>query len=192
MAPGTRARRFGWPLALPLILLLAAALACNLTTGDEEDEATTTATAVGAAGAPTVTILAPDDGAEVLLGTEVLVYALASDPVGVTRVELVAGETVIAAQASPDLETGETEFRVLLRWMPGTTGQQTLDVVPWRGDQRGTPASITLNVRARVEEITQTPPPTLPFLTPTRPADRTCRVQVTVGALNVRRAPSRS
>ncbi len=84
-------------------------------------------------------IQAPDEGAHVLLGTDVLIYAVASDTVGVTRVELIQDETVVAAQASPNLDTGDSEFQVLLRWRPGAPGEQTLTIVPWRGDVRGTP-----------------------------------------------------
>ncbi|MEP0763219.1 MAG: hypothetical protein HRF48_10845, partial [Chloroflexota bacterium] len=142
MTLGYRARLTPWITLLLLVLLGLVASACNLTSGDgEEKKATATSgTPVGEAGISTVIVQAPDDGAHVLLGSDVLIYAVASDAVGVTRVELIQGETVVAAQASPNLDTGDTEFQVLLRWRPNAPGEQTLTIVPWRGDVRGTPA----------------------------------------------------
>jgi len=192
MTQGTRAHLRGWPLILPLLLLLGAALACNLTReGDDKGKKQETpTTSVSEATQPSVIIQAPDDGAQVLLGTDVLIYAIASDIIGVTRVELIQNGTVVASQASPNLETGDTEFQVLIRWRPTAVGEQTLEIVPWRGNVRGTPATLTLVVRDAASLITPTPGVTaiLPLPTST-PEDRTCRVQVAVGALNVRSGP---
>ncbi len=172
---------------LLVLLVLGVISACTLTR--EEKGKQPTGTPVGGA-LPTVVIQAPEEGAQVLLNSDVLIYALASDSIGVTRVELLVDDAVVAAQASPALETGETMFQVLLRWRPNAPGEKTLTVVPWRGDVRGIPATLTLVVR---EVITPTatitgasPAPPLPTQTP---QDRRCRVQVTVGALNVRSGP---
>ncbi|MGQ9851266.1 MAG: SH3 domain-containing protein, partial [Aggregatilineaceae bacterium] len=185
MIAGTRARfPSRWYLSL-LILLLLVISACNLTS-KEKGKPSETGTPVGG-GLPAVVIQAPEDGAQVLINNDVLIYALASDTVGVTRVELLANNTVVAAQASPALDTGETQFQVLLRWHPNTPGEQTLTLVPWRGDVRGVPATLTLIVR-EVATPTATQPGATPGPTQT-PIERRCRVQVTVGALNVRSGP---
>ncbi len=188
MAPGKRTQRAAWAVLLPVLFMIAAALACNLSTSDDEDQAAT-GTQLAAAQQPSVVIQAPDDGAQVLINTDVLIYAVATDPQGITRVELVENDSVLASQASPDLESGETEFQVLLRWQPNTAGEHTLEVIPWRGDVRGESATVRLIVRARASEITQTPGPTIAFMTPTVAQDRTCRAQVAVGGLNVRLGP---
>jgi uncharacterized protein YraI len=191
MTLGYRARLTSW-MSLALLLTLALiASACNLVRDDEDRPATAvTGTPISAADVPTVIVQAPDDGAHVLLGTDVLIYATASDLIGVTRVELIQGETVVASQASPTLDTGDTEFQVLLRWRPNAPGEQILTIIPWRGDVRGVEAALTLVVRERAIPLTTTPGAIqTPFpLTPT-PADRTCRVQVAVGALNMRSGP---
>ncbi|HML22227.1 MAG TPA: Ig-like domain-containing protein [Aggregatilinea sp.] len=170
---------------VPLLFLLAAALACNLTGNDEESDQ---GTPVGGDGRPGAIIQAPDNGAQVLVNSDVLIYAVGTDPVGVTRVELIANDTVIASQASPQLETGEKEFEVLFRWQPKNLGAQQLTVLPWRGDVRGDAQTINLTVRERATTLTQTPQSTIPFLTATAQV-QTCRVQVTVGSLSVRNGP---
>ena len=178
--------RRAWRVWLPVVLVVSAALACNLASGSETKKE---ATKISETGLPSVVIQAPENGAQVLQGTDVLIYAVATDTVGVTRVELLVDGFVVASQASPNLQ-GDTEFQVLLRWRPVTAGEHTLEVVPWRGDVRGSSASLVITVRAQPGEITQTPASTLAFLTPTPPVeDRTCRAQVAVGALNVRTGP---
>ncbi|GIV81785.1 MAG: hypothetical protein KatS3mg051_1139 [Anaerolineae bacterium] len=183
-----------------VVLMWLAISACTLTTEEKAKQPETGTPVAGEL--PTVVIQAPEDGAQVALNSDVLIYALASDSVGVTRVELLVDDAVVAAQASPALETGETMFQVLLRWRPNTPGEKTLTVVPWRGDVRGVPATLTLVVREVVTPTATIPgaspvPPTAtipgatpppPFLTQP-PQDRRCRVQVTVGALNVRSGP---
>ncbi|MEB2287645.1 MAG: SH3 domain-containing protein, partial [Anaerolineae bacterium] len=192
MTLGYRVRLTRWTPLFLLVLLGLIASGCTLSSGDDDEKkaTATSGTPVAQAGIPVVIIQAPDEGAHVLLGTDVLIYAVASDTVGVTRVELIQDETVVAAQASPNLDTGDSEFQVLLRWRPGAPGEQTLTIVPWRGDVRGTPATLALIVREPAAALTQTPGATqAPFVPTNTPIDRTCRVQVAVGALNVRSGP---
>ncbi|MCC6798478.1 MAG: SH3 domain-containing protein, partial [Anaerolineae bacterium] len=185
-----RDRRGVWLALLAGLMLVLAAIACNLSGGDEDDEQ---GTPIAGSGLPSVEVQAPDDSAQVLRDTDVLVYAVARDAEGVTRVELTVNGFVVASQASPEIEQGEKEFEVLLRWRPTVVGQQQIEVIPWRGSVRGESATLTLNVRARASEITQTAAPTFAFMTPTPPnpsQNRVCRVQIAVGALNVRSGPS--
>ncbi|HVO68748.1 MAG TPA: Ig-like domain-containing protein, partial [Aggregatilineaceae bacterium] len=185
MLSGKRARRIPWPVAVPVVLLVMAALACNLTTKKRAAPGTPVSAAL-----PSVVIQAPENGAQVLVNTDVLVYAVATDTIGVTRIELLVNNFVVASQASPNLDTGDTSLQVLLTWRPVSTGEQVLQVVPWRSTVQGQPASVTLIVRGSSSEITQTPAPTLAFITPTLPQpDLTCRAQIAVGALNVRTGP---
>ena len=79
MAPGKRTHRAAWVVLLPILLLIAAALACNLSTGDEDDREATR-TQVAAAQLPSVVIQAPGDGAQVLVGQEQEVARPAEPP----------------------------------------------------------------------------------------------------------------
>ena len=186
-----RDRRGVWLALLAGLMLALAAIACNLSGGDEDEEEE--GTPIAGSGLPAVEVQAPENGAQVLRDTDVLIYAVARDAEGVTRVELAVNGFVVASQASPEIEQGEKEFEVLLRWRPTVVGQQQIEVIPWRGSVRGESATLTLNVRARASEITQTAAPTFAFMTPTPPSpslNRVCRVQIAVGALNVRSGPS--
>lgn len=176
MSPGMRVKRAVWPVFV-LSLLLMAALACNLTGGDKKQKATKSA--VG--GAPSAVINAPDNNAQVLRDNDVRIFANASDAQGVTHVELLADNFVVASQASPNQATGgDKEFEVLFRWRPTTTGPHTLEVVPWRGTVRGKSTRITIIVRDRASQITQTPATLLPFVTATAITayDPTCRAEI--------------
>src|SRR5690606_1918881 len=124
--------------------------------------------------------------------SDVLIYAVARDSQGVTRVELMVNGFVVASQASPEVDQGERELEALLRSRPTTVGAHQVEVILWRGSARGESVPLTLNVRARASEITQTVAPTLDFITPAQPDpgySRVCRVQIAVGALNVRSGP---
>ena len=190
MAHHERDRRGFWLVLLAMLTLVAAALACNLSGGDDEEDGE--GTPIAGSGLPSVEVQAPDDGAQVLRDSDVLIYAIARDSEGVTRVELMVNGFVVASQASPEVEQGEREFEVLLRWRPTTVGAQQVEIIPWRGSVRGESVTLTLNVRARASEITQTAAPTLDFITPTQPSpaqNQVCRVQIAVGALNVRSGP---
>ena len=164
MTSSTRRTLILGPVTLVAVLLLLAALACNLTTGEKKQGAQPTAISQG--GKPVVVVQAPDNDAQVLLDADVLIYAIATDTVGVTRVELLENGFVVGSQASPSLELGDKQFQVLLTWRPLTVGEHTVEIVPWRGSVEGQSATLTLIVRERAADITQTPAPTLPFATP--------------------------
>ncbi len=165
MTSSTRRTLILGPVTLVVVLLLLAALACNLSTGKQKQPGAQP-TPISQGGKPAVVIQAPDDNAEVLLDTDVLIYAIATDVIGVTRVELLENGFVVGSQASPNLDAGDRQFQVLLTWRPLTVGEHTLEIVPYRSTIQGQSATLTLIVRARAADITQTPAPTLPFATP--------------------------
>src|SRR5690606_41768766 len=114
MAHHERDRRGFWLVLLAMLTLVAAALACNLSGGDDEEDGE--GTPIAGSGLPSVEVQAPDDGAQVLRDSDVPIYAIARDSEGVTRVELMVNGFVVASQATPDVEHGEREFGVLRRW----------------------------------------------------------------------------
>ena len=68
MASSKRSSNRIW---VPIILLILAALACNLSTGDEDQGGTTPGTQVSDGSAPSVIIQAPSDGADALINADV-------------------------------------------------------------------------------------------------------------------------
>ncbi|HEX3052683.1 MAG TPA: thrombospondin type 3 repeat-containing protein [Aggregatilineaceae bacterium] len=184
MKPGKRA---AW--LVPLLLLIMAAVACNLSGGDDDEKDKPQPTKVGGTSIPTIVIEAPQTGAQVLRDTDVLIYAVATDQQGVTRIEMKVNGQIVDARPSPT-SGGDKEFRALFRWKFATAGDQTVEVIPYRNTVAGTPASVRITVRDRASQITVTPGPTLSFITPTSVVqNRMCRIQVAVGALNVRSGP---
>ncbi|NDJ78865.1 MAG: hypothetical protein GYB65_21650, partial [Chloroflexi bacterium] len=250
-------KRTTWFAALPLVLLIALALACSLTsvedeeptdvptvtdeteagTGEDTDGTPETATppddgqpattpgsppapdeadtAVALASVPQATIDAPENNALVLVNSTVDIFVSATDPVGVTRVELLVDDMVVDAQSASNPATGDTELRALMNWQPFALGSHQITVLPWRGDLAGDPVSITLSV---VERFQPTPSLTIapdigellaqtetiaalelagpiPSATasvtpsPLPTIDRTCRAQVTVGTVSLRAGP---
>ena len=178
---------------LLVLLLILTTLACSLT-GADDDEADESPTvelappeAIGG-DPPSVIINSPPNNSEVSIGTDVLVYSIAQDDVGITRVELLQDGQLINTVTSPD-PVGQVELSVLQSWIPAETGTVTLEVVPYRGDVRGESASVTLQVREDATGL-QSPIPTLTFAVPAATVDLTCRGRINLGPLNVRAEPN--
>ncbi len=172
-------------IALFVLVALFGLSACNLSSSGVPASAPTPTS--GGSGTPVVTILSPQDGAEVLVNQQILVSANANDPVGITRVQLFANGQ-IAKTVSSETPGGDPNLNVLLDYTPTTTGTLTLQVIAYRGAIASDPAEITLSVRQNQAQVTatqQAPPIIVP---PINPYDPTCRVLVNA-PLNFRTGP---
>ncbi len=164
-----------------LIVLLTGA--CNIST--ERPQATPLPPALGTASAsrPLITISAPANGSEVVVGTDILIKGLASDAQGVTRVQLIANDRIVRT-VSAESPSGQRSMEVTLDYRPVVTGTLNLEVVAWRGSVPGDPASVSVTVRANRSQLLSTAV-VLPEVPVIDPNDPTCRVLTNV-ALNVR------
>ncbi|MBX3063286.1 MAG: SH3 domain-containing protein [Anaerolineae bacterium] len=177
-------------LVIPLLLFGILALACNL--GAEAPQATNTpdqsaATLIANSDVPEVEIRSPADNTQVIVSTEVQVYVRAVDKIGVTRVEMRANNQIVDTVASVD-PAGSPAMDSLLSFTPTTTGPVVIQVVAFRGNVRGNPKTITLQVVTSAAQVTR-PASSPVFLTASPTIDPVCRVRVDVDGLNVRTGP---
>ncbi len=171
-----------------IALLLCAAVwvlsACNLSSTGPQAAPTPTG---AASGKPVVTILSPQDGAEVIVNEQILVSVSASDAVGVTRVQLYVNDGIVKTVSS-ETPGGDPNLNVLLDYTPDNTGSMTLQVIAYRGAIASDPAEITVTVRQNQAQVTATmasQPNNIPVIDP---YDPTCRLLVNTG-LNYRTGP---
>ncbi len=164
-----------------LIVLLTGA--CNISTERPQATLLPPALATASASRPLITITAPANGAEVVVGTDILIKGQASDAQGVTRVQLIANDRIVRT-VSAESPSGQRSMEVTLDYRPVVTGTLNLEVVAWRGSVPGDPASVSVTVRAKRSQLLSTPVvrPEVPVIDPNDP---TCRVLTNV-ALNVR------
>lgn len=102
----------------------------------------------GVSQAPSVTILTPVNGTQVILNTPIIVQASASDNRGVTRLELWADGSLVNRQASPSPQ-GASPLLLNLTWTPTTPGQHVLEVRAFNSaNQSSTPVQVTINAAA--------------------------------------------
>lgn len=172
-------RRAGF--ALFIFLWLGAA--CNLTSERPQPTALPPSLATAGASRPAVTISTPADGAEVVVGTDILIRGQASDSQGVTRVQLVANDRIVRTISS-ESSGGDRNMAVTIDYRPVVTGRLKLEVVAWRGNVAGKPTSLTLQVRANPGQVLATIAPDTTE-TVIDPNDPTCRVLTNI-TLNVR------
>jgi TolB protein len=129
--------------ALAVVFLVLAGLACGPTTGE---------------GAPSITITSPTSGTTVTVGEEVQIVSTAAAEAGVARVDLSINGQVVRADSPPS--GNPTTFSVSQPWMPMAEGQATVSVVVY--DTEGAPsepAAITLQVVAGAADVGPTPTP---------------------------------
>ncbi|MCC6802998.1 MAG: SH3 domain-containing protein [Anaerolineae bacterium] len=167
------------------LLVILALSACNLSSSGVPAAAPTPTGS--SSGTPVVTILSPQNGAEVLVNQQILVSANANDPVGITRVQLFANGQ-IAKTVSSETPGGDPNLNVLLDYTPTTTGALTLQVIAYRGAIASAPAEIALTVRQNQAQVTATQAPPPIIVPPINPNDPTCRVLVNA-PLNFRTGP---
>ena len=173
-------------LCFALVVVCLSMAACNLQerpSGASAREAT-----APPAGPPTIEIVSPKEGAEYVLGEEVLVSVRAADSVGVNRVQLFVDNQIVRTVSSESL-AGDRELRAILNYVPqrADIGKINLRVVAYRGQVVSEPDEITAVVRETPSQVIATPAPqsNVPFI----PNDGVCRALVNVG-LNFRTGPS--
>lgn len=134
---------------------------------------------------PEVTIASPENGDEMRIGEDVLVSATATDPNGVTSVQLFANDSLVKTVSSLDVN-GDTSLPVVLDYTPRATGDLQLRVVAYRGTVASSPVEVMINVLEEEQEVTvpidQTTGPVID------PNDPTCRILTNVN-LNYRTGP---
>ena len=178
-------------LMLPLFFMVLAALACSI--GGQPPVATVTpggtadTTLVALSDVPEVEIRSPQDNTEVVIQTEVQVYAHAVDKVGVTRIEMRVDGLIVDTAASPEAN-GVPTMDSILSWTPNSVGPHVIQVVAFRGNTRGNPKQITLTVRQSAAQVTN-PASSPSFLTASPTSNPTCRVRVATTNLNLRSGP---
>ena len=119
---------------------------------------------------PTLQVMSPQDFAKVQLGESVDVVSTATDPKGVTKVELYVGEDLYLTNDSPG---PGTTWMFTQTWMPTAPGFYTLTVVAYNVDDvASTPWAVAIEV---VEGPTTggTPVSTTPPATGTPPPGAT-------------------
>ncbi|MBN1219719.1 MAG: FHA domain-containing protein [Anaerolineae bacterium] len=142
-----------------------------------------------AASVPQVVITAPTSGSQVPVNRPVTIQATASDPSGVSRMELWVSGQKFSEANSP--VPGQATLTASFQWTPAAPGSYTLEIRAY--NQQGAvnaPAIVTVNAVA--EGVTETPTPTL-TLTPTpgtpTPTVPNMPALVTKTDLNVRGGP---
>jgi hypothetical protein len=125
---------------------------------------------LGGGGSPEVVIHAPQDGAQIALGSEVVLQVTASGAKDIVRLEVSVDGAVVGSNVSVDLQ-GESTLSIAKPWRFASVGQHTVSAVAYTA---GGKASRTDQVRVEVvstgigELPTSTPTPeaTTPTSTP--------------------------
>lgn len=137
---------------------------------------------------PSVFIQSPVAGSQVPNNQPIVVSATASDPNGVTHVELWVGGNVVDQQQSA-IPEGQPTLPVTMRWTPTVVGGYTLEVRAYNS-QGVTSAPTTVMITVVGEggqgTVVDTPTPTTPSEPPTSGGTP---VAVTTSDLNVREGP---
>ena len=175
--------RFSVWLAIGLSVL--AALACNLGVAPATPTPRVSPTS---SVKPTVSIQAPQNNADAVVGQAITVQAAGSHPDGVTRIELRANGQQVDSKVSQN-PAGDQQFSAYLNYTPLSPGTIVLQVLAYRGDFASDAAAITVNVKEQSAQVTATiDEPSVPVV----PADPTCRARVEVNGLNFRQGPGQN
>ena len=143
---GNQGQKFA--MVMLVALLVGGILACDLGGGEAK---------------PTVNVTAPTSGAQFEVGQEVNVLVTASDPKGVTKVELAVDGVLYRTDASSDAG-GDLTLNIVQTWVATDLGMHTLTVTAYNVDGVGSdPWAISVEV---VEEGMATPSPALPTASP--------------------------
>ena len=168
------------------VVLLAAAVACNLQRQTDDGRTTPSPSAER----PTVEILEPAEGARVTKGQPVSVKARATGASGVTLIELRVNNTVVDSQV-PAEQIAPTLLEVVLDYTPEQAGSTALTVTAYTNSIAGQPATRTITVIDTLDageggSSTSTTQTAAPIATVYNPL---CRARLNV-ALNFRSGPS--
>jgi uncharacterized protein YraI len=133
---------------------------------------------------PSVVITSPVDGGEVPLNLPVTVQTTASDPSGVTRMELWVNGVKTAEAASPAAQ-GQPTLTASLQWVPVTPGNYRLEIKAYNAQNSvSNPTFISITTIGRLPTLTPTFTPETPTATVLAIPSLTARTD-----LNVRAGP---
>jgi uncharacterized protein YraI len=176
-------KRFWFVLSYLLIISALLSAACNL--GVPLSTPTPRASATSSQ-KPTVTIQAPQNGADAVVGQAITVQATGSHPNGITRLELRANAQQVDSKISQN-PLGDQTFAAYLNYTPVAAGTLVLQVIAYYGNVPSDPAAITVNVKAQAAQVTATV--AAPSGATAIVNDPTCRARVEVNGLNFRSGP---
>ena len=172
-------------LLLIFIALMLLISACNLSTNPDDGG---NGNITQDASRPSIQIIAPLEGDEIVVGNRVLVSVTATDTVGVTRAQLFINGQIVKTVSS-EAASGEQVFDAVLDFTPRSVGEIEVSVIAYRASIASEHAELRLVVRQTSSQVTQTPIPqpqtNVPIITPNDP---TCRVVTSVN-LNMRSGP---
>lgn len=148
---GMRIGRWLWGIAIAAAAIIAVGVIVVLATGllrdtDKTPPATPTvpATSPTPLYRPSAAIQTPANNTQISLGDTVEIQYTVRDTQGLTRVELRRLNRVIMSTPIG----GQQLYQGYFTYEPDSTGVHTLEVVPWRDDVRGDPASVTIRIVA--------------------------------------------
>jgi len=135
------------------------------------------------AASPRISIEAPGDGAQAVVGEPFSVRIHATDGVGITRVEMRESGRVVISQSSPD---AQPDFTALLKYRPTNTGKVTLQVIAFRQSIASDPVTLTIDIVGSKTDL-KNPASLDPTLGVA--AGAICTIRVNVSGLNMRVGP---
>lgn len=113
---------------------------------------------------PVVTITSPPNGAQVPIGQEILVQAVASDSVGLARIELWV-DGMLNSMIQPT--SRQAPYTAMLRWTPTSSGAHTLTVKAVNNSNlTSDPVTITITVAGGGPSASTPTAPALVTLSP--------------------------
>ncbi len=116
-------------------------------------------------GTPDVIIQAPAPGAQISVGSEIILQATASGARDITRLELSVDGILVATTSNTD---GTSTLTVSKPWTFATPGEHIISAeASTAGGKRSSPASVKVSIVAAGIEPTATPTPGEPTSTPT-------------------------
>lgn len=176
---------------LLLVAVMLVAAGCNLSSNPDDGVEPLPPTGVPGT-KPIVSLISPANNSQVTVAQQILVSVNAVDSVGVTRIQLLAGGSIVKTISS-QASSGERNMNALLDYTPQNVGTLELSVIAYRSSVASDAVRLTLNV---VSAQQATPTATTPSNSggvnpnppPIDPTDPTCRLMTTT-ALNVRSGP---
>jgi hypothetical protein len=176
-----------------IVVLLLAGFACNLTQSSDEEDATPVISSEVEEGTPqnttppTVQILTPQDGQQVIVGTPVDVRVNAQhEGVGIQRIQMKIDDRIVSSKSLLD---NPRNVDVLLSWTPDQRGSYMLEVQAFQGSVGSEPVAVTLQVFPE-GSILSNPAEGQPQQATPNPV--TCNVRVLISNLNLRSGPGTS
>ena len=119
----------------------------------------------GGKGTPTVIIQSPAAGAQIGVGSEIILQATASGAKDITLLELRVDGSLVATASDPN---GTSSLTVTKAWLFTTPGEHVISADAYTAsDKSSRPSSVKVTILASGSRLTATPEPDQPTDTPT-------------------------